>query len=222
MALLLRSPVWWTVVSPALGIPEPSLPFVTLSRWMENLEASAILLNICDAGASDSMVMDSGRPLIGRPEGYVSSVLVGGWNSRVSSIRDDRAHIPRGRTTSVMLVEDIALRDGGSVARETFRGWLLWVGLAYLSLGNYVMCLERLDKVLERRLVGLSVFIYLSIRSFLYISTLILYYARVGCHPSSTTTSAAASGPRHATSSLMIPFTDRGSFISPESHETRS
>jgi hypothetical protein len=78
MALLLRSPVWWTVVSPALGIPEPSLPFVTLSRWMENLEASAILLNICDAGASDSMVMDSGRPLIGRPEGYVSSVLVGG------------------------------------------------------------------------------------------------------------------------------------------------
>jgi hypothetical protein len=75
-----------------------------------------------------------------------------------------------------MLVEDIALRDGGSVARETFRGWLLRVGLAYLSLGNYVTCLERLGKVLERRLVGLSVFIYSSICLFLYISTLILYY----------------------------------------------
>jgi hypothetical protein len=87
MALLLRSPVWWTVVSPALGIPEPSLPFVTLNRWMENLEASAILLNICDAGASDSMVMDSGRPLIGRPEGYVSSVLVGVAQSSVVNWR---------------------------------------------------------------------------------------------------------------------------------------
>jgi hypothetical protein len=52
-----------------LGIADPSLPFVTLNRWIENLETLAILRKISDAGASESTVMDSGRPLIGRPGG---------------------------------------------------------------------------------------------------------------------------------------------------------
>jgi hypothetical protein len=41
-ALLFLTPVSWTVMSAPLGIAEPSLPFVTLKRWIENLEALAI------------------------------------------------------------------------------------------------------------------------------------------------------------------------------------
>lgn len=66
-ALLLRSPVWCTVVSLEFEIGDPSLPFVILKRFISNLEALAISWNICVAEASELTVMDSGRFLIGRP-----------------------------------------------------------------------------------------------------------------------------------------------------------
>jgi hypothetical protein len=67
MALLLRRPVWRTVTSRVLLIGVPSLPLVTLRRWMENLEALAISWKICEVEASEGTETVSGRPLIGRP-----------------------------------------------------------------------------------------------------------------------------------------------------------
>ena len=57
----------------ALGIDDPSLPLVTLNLWIENFETAAIFRKISEAGASESMVMASGRPLIGRPGGLSAS-----------------------------------------------------------------------------------------------------------------------------------------------------
>jgi hypothetical protein len=48
-------------------IGDPSLPLVTLNRWIENLEAFAISSKISDVEASALTVMVSGSFLIGRP-----------------------------------------------------------------------------------------------------------------------------------------------------------
>ena len=75
IALLFLKPVSWTVTPAPLGTADPSLPFVILNRCIENFETLATLRKISDAGASESTVMDSGRPLIGRPGGVVSLVM---------------------------------------------------------------------------------------------------------------------------------------------------
>jgi len=67
MALLFLRPVWWTVTSRELEIGVPSLPLVTLKRWIENFEALAISWKICDVEASEGTETVSGRPWIGRP-----------------------------------------------------------------------------------------------------------------------------------------------------------
>lgn len=67
IALLFLRPVSWTVVSLVLAIGVPSLPLVTLRRYIEKREASAIFWWIWLALSSAFTVMVSGRFLIGRP-----------------------------------------------------------------------------------------------------------------------------------------------------------
>ena len=75
-ALLFLRPVSWTVTSRTLVTDEPSLPFVTLNRWIENFEAFAISSKIWEVEASELTVIVSGRFLIGRPvEGSVYLLL---------------------------------------------------------------------------------------------------------------------------------------------------
>jgi hypothetical protein len=50
-----------------LGIGVPSLPLVTLKRWMENFDALAISWKICEVEASEGTETVSGKPLMGRP-----------------------------------------------------------------------------------------------------------------------------------------------------------
>jgi hypothetical protein len=88
------------VTPPALGIAEESLPFVILNRWIENFEIDAIFWKIWDAGASESTVIVSGRPLIGRPGGAVSRAIEEDRDSGVpieNWIRNTyHAGVPRG------------------------------------------------------------------------------------------------------------------------------
>jgi hypothetical protein len=80
---------------------DPSLPLVTLNRWIENLEAFAISSKIWAAEASAETVMVSGRFLIGRPvEGLTNeqkpgctqsdrSRLNGSWNKHTTRAHDE-------------------------------------------------------------------------------------------------------------------------------------
>ena len=99
----------------------PSLPLVTLKRWMENLEALAISWNICEVDASEGTETVSGRPLIGRP-GHMSGTENGSWSVWLTA----RAHDKREGGGS----------HGGVSMEGSYTRWLTFVldsGLARLA-----------------------------------------------------------------------------------------